>query len=740
MDSLVETGGKMMKEFAMANWICTAEDFGEICPVFRKRFQLKKSVKSAELQITALGVYEAILNKKRVGNFILAPGWTSYQKRLQVQNYDITDFLTEGENELRVTVGKGWCLGALTNRRNRNIYSDRIALLAHLDIQYIDGSAEEFFTGTDWESAESPVRMSELYDGEVYDARVNPINWNAVAIDPHSKEVLIPQEGEWVTPQEELTVQRMFTTPKGERVLDFGQNLTGVVSFRIHGNPGDRAILSHAEVLDREGNFYTENLRSAQCRIEYICGGKEEVYQPHFTFQGFRYVRLDEWPGEPDPRDFRAIVLHSDIRRTGWFECSHPLLNQLYHNIIWGQKGNFLDIPTDCPQRDERLGWTGDAQVFVRTAAYNFQVERFFRKWLGDLKAEQLENGQVPRIIPDVLGPRTSSAWGDAAVICPWQIYLAYGNSKVLADQFDSMKAWVDYIRAQGEREEMWDTGFQYGDWLALDHPDGPDASGGGTDKTLIATAFFANSTNLLIQAGRRLGKDMTEYEQLYARIVHAYRQAFLKNGVLICQTQAAHVLTLAFQLSENPEKIAAQLANLIRKNGDHLTTGFVGTPYLLHVLADYGYPELAYTLLLQEDYPSWLYSVKQGATTIWEHWDGIRPDGSMWSAEMNSFNHYAYGSVGDFLYGRLAGINPDPEYPGYKRILFRPIPDLRLDYAKASLETQYGMVYSGWKKTSAGIEYEFVVPKGCKAKWEKPDGTVEFLESGRQIRNTNVE
>ncbi len=714
-----------------AQWISTAADYGDVCPVFRKKISLGDGMKSAELSITALGLYEAEINGSRIGNFAMAPGWTSYRKRLQVQKYDISE-LMQKENELRVTLGRGWCVGRLAWEKKSGIFFSKTALIASLRITYEDGRQEEISTGTDWESAQSGILKSEIYDGEIYDARIVPQNWEAAALYDAPKDILIPQEGEWVTPQEELTVQRIFTTPNGERVLDFGQNMTGYVAFRVHGKPGDRVVLSHAEVLDRDGNFYTENLRSAQCRIEYTCAGGTENYHPHFTFQGFRYVRLDEWPGEADTRDFRAVVLHSDMKRTGWFECSSPMLNQLYHNIVWGQKGNFLDVPTDCPQRDERLGWTGDAQVFVRTAAYNFQVERFFRKWLHDIRADQLKNGAVPHVIPNVLGEDTSAAWGDASVICPWQIYLAYGNVQVLEDQFDSMKAWVDYIRSQGDREELWNTGTHFGDWLAMDHPDGPDAYDGGTDKTLIATAFFANSTRILIQAGRVLSKDVSLYEELYPRIVKAFRETYLPDGELLCQTQTAHVLALAFHLAENREEIAGRLAKMIRENGNRLKTGFVGTPYLLHVLADNGYPELAYSLLLQEEYPSWLYSVKKGATTIWEHWDGIRPDGSMWSADMNSFNHYAYGAVGDFLYGRVAGINSDPEVPGYRRIILRPLPEERLTWAKASLDTRFGTIYSAWNRSEQGIRYEFDIPVGCEAELHLPDGSIQLLGEGR--------
>lgn len=744
-----------MAMLEQANWIRPRADYGEVCPLFRRKITVTKPVRSAVFQLTVLGVYEATLNGARIGNFILAPGWTSYQKRLQVQCYDVTALLKQ-ENELCVNVGKGWCVGRLVWENSSKLFADQTALIGCLTITYEDGTILEIPTDATWETAKSSILMSEIYDGETVDARIQPNHWESAEEFSYPKEALIPQEGEPVTEQESFTAQRIFLTPKGERVIDFGQNLTGYVSFRISAKPGDRIVYTHAEILDKDGNFYTDNLRTAQNRITYLCAGGEETYKPHHTFQGFRYIRIDEWPDEPEPGAFRAIAVHSQMNRTGWFECSSPLINQLYHNIVWGQKGNFLDVPTDCPQRDERLGWTGDAQAFVRTAAYNYDVERFFRKWLHDVRADQFEDGSVPNVVPNVLGKQNSSAWGDAASICTWQIYQSYGNPEILADQFDSMKKLVDYVRAQGNDEFLWNTGFHFGDWLALDGPD-PDKCDGGTDTSLIATAFYANSTDLLVKAGKVLGKDMTEYEALYRGIVQAFRKHYCQDGTMVervsffdseeakrrsdygmteqmgrCDTQTAHVLALHFKLTENPAKTAAGLAKLVQENGEKLATGFLGTPYLLHVLADNGYAELAYTLLFREEYPSWLYSVKQGATTVWEHWDGMRPDGTMWSPGMNSFNHYAYGAVGDFLYGSVAGIQVDETVPAYQRIQFKPVPDSRLSYAKAALTTRYGTVESGWKRVGEGIRYEICIPEGCTGELILPGEGKRELSSGR--------
>lgn len=703
----------------LGNWIIPSEDFGEVSPVFRRQFHLSKKLKSATVCITALGLYEAYLNGQRIGRELFTPGWTCYRKRLQFQEYDVTDLLSE-ENEINITLGKGWAVDEMTWDRITGYGSDTPAILADIRLEYTDGTKESIVTDKDWEAAKTGVLESHIYDGEVFDARVKPENWIPCKLFDYPKDHLIPQEGEPVREVENLRPARIFTTPKGEQVIDFGQNLTGYVRFSVTGPEGHKVVVSHGEVLDKDGNFYTANLRTAKEQITLYCNGETVVYKPHFTFQGFRYIRLENWPEEIKAENFMALAVHSDMKRTGYFECSEPLLNQLYSNIIWGQRGNFLDVPTDCPQRDERLGWTGDAEVFIRAASYNYDVNRFFTKWLHDLKEDQREDGAVPDVIPNVLhdafqnNGSASAAWGDAATICPWQLYLSYGNRQILEDQFDSMKKWVEYIRAQGDNEFLWNTGRHYGDWLGLDAEEG--SYKGATDEGLIATAYFAYSTSLLIKAGKVLGKDMSEYERLHEGIRSAFQQTYLKDGVPVTDTQTARVLALHFDLCDNKAQMAAGLAKLIEQNGNRLSTGFVGTPYLLHALSDNGYAELAYTLLLQEEFPSWLYSVKAGATTIWEHWDSVRPDGSMWSTDMNSFNHYAYGAVADWMYGVMAGIRPCEEEPGYAHIILQPIADKRVSFVKASLETRYGTITSSWRKENGKVVYEFQVPHGCTA------------------------
>ena len=700
--------------------------------VYLKNFRCAAKAEKAILEITALGVYEAKLNGERVGDFILAPGWTSYLNRLQVQSYDVTDML-KTENSLEVTVGQGW--RAIANKRDGSDflgYRD-MALIAELTLVYADGTAESIVTDSSWTARESKLRYTNIYDGDIYDATFKAGSARHCICVDLEKDMLIPQEGEKIVEQERMPALQVIKTPAGETVIDFGQNMTGYVEFRIKGTPGAQATISHGETLDRDGNFYNANYRSADAQIKFICDGEEHIYKSALTFFGFRYIRLENWPDEVKKENFAAIVVHSDIRRTGYFECSDETVNKLFKNIIWGQKSNFLDVPTDCPQRNERLGWTGDAQVFVRTASLNFDVERFFKKWLRDLAADQGRDGCVPHVIPNIFDDMGgSSAWSDAAVICPWEIYRTYGDKAVLEEQFDSMKAWIDWMRERSENGRR-SGGSHFGDWLGLDSPEG--SYKGSTPDDLIATAYYKYSTELFIKAAHALGRDVAEYENIPAEAAAAFRREYMENGRVKNATQTACVLALYFDITDDRAATATQLNELVKRSG-HLETGFVGTPYLLHALSDNGYAETAYDLLLRREYPSWLYPISKGATTVWEHWDGIKPDGTMWSTDMNSFNHYAYGAVADWMYGAAAGINSDPDRPGFEHIIFRPVTDRRLDFVKASIDTRRGTVASEWRRENGRIKYIFTVPEGCGAsviiggeKHEVGAGTHEFLE-----------
>ncbi len=640
-------------------------------------------------------------------------------------------------------LGAGWYKGTLGWEGKKNIYGDRLAFLAQLHLYYADGTEEIISTDEKWEYKLGPILFSEFYDGEIYDARLelqewmNPAlydkDWKKAKVIEYRKDILVAQENIPARKMEVIKPVAIITTPKRETVIDFGQNMVGFVRFKVKGNAGDRVVLKHAEVLDKEGNFYTDNLRKAKQTIEYILKGDyEEIFEPHFTYQGFRYVKVEEYPGKVDINNFEGIVIYSGMETTGEFECSDDLVNRLQKNIVWSQKGNFVDVPTDCPQRDERLGWTGDAQVFIKTACFNMDVALFFTKWLHDLAADQFENGGVPFVIPNIFFSKTqsfgdehsSSAWGDAATICPWTIYQYYADKRLLEQQYQSMKKWVEYIRKQGDNEYLWNTGFHFGDWVALDTIEGSYI--GATPKDLIATAFYAYSTWILSQTAKVLGyvEDVEEYTKLYHNIVTEFRKEFVTpNGRLAAHTQTAHVLALMFDLLEKKdvEKNVEMLIELLKeiditdasKVDYALTTGFVGTPYLCHVLTKYGRSDIALKLLLRKKYPSWLYQVLKGATTIWEHWDGIKEDGTFWDANMNSFNHYAYGSIGDWMYSVLGGLNILE--PGFKKFLIKPYFEY-FNYVKLKYKSMYGDIFVRWEKQVNSIKLELIVPANTEA------------------------
>jgi len=686
-------------------WITPSRPTGDVCPSFVKTFS-SENLSSASLSLTTLGVYEAVLNGQRVSEYVLAPGWTVYRKRLQVQNYDITPLLVPGENTLVITVGKGWfrspmpAPAGLTEEEWADIAARPCGLIGEITLKKADNSEEYFPTDESWSWTESPVRFSEIYDGEVYDATFISGDPVPVSLLSWPKSMLIPQEGEEIREVERLAARDVYRAPNGDWVVDFGQEITGYVEISLTAKAGDVVRVLHGEMPDRDGNFYNENYRDAKAEFTYICKDGPQTWHARLTFFGFRYLKLAEYPVTPTPDQFTAISVCSNIRQTGHLLSGIPMLNHLFSNIFWGQRDNFLDIPTDCPQRDERLGWTGDAQAFAKTATYNYDVEKFFRKWLRDLRADQRPTGEVGRIIPDITPHRDcSAAWSDAAVIIPWQVYQTYGDKSLLEEQFDSMAAWVDYVTSITTTPYLWTGHFQYGDWLGLDAPSGSYT--GSTRKDFIASAFYIYSTRLLISAGKAIGRDVSGYEEALPKMISAFRLAFPT-----CETQTEHVLAIWFGIAEDPWKTGDALARMIREDGNRMRTGFVGTPYLLHALSRTGHTDLAYDLLLRQEYPSWLYSVSKGATTIWEHWDGIMEDGSFWSKNMNSFNHYAYGSVGDWVYERAAGIRPAE--PGFARVRVAPEPDPRLGFLDASLDTRHGKVTSRWVCFPGGaIRYE---------------------------------
>ena len=744
--------GLLSEKEWIAEWITSSKDDSnksETCPLFRKPFNLGKPLKRARIYATSLGLYELHLNGEKVSDRLFTPGWTNYNKWLQYQTYDVTEQLKEGTNVIGAILGEGWYKGDLAWEGHKSIYGDKIAVLIQLHIYYLDGTQEIISSDATWKTSDSPILMSSIYHGEIYDAKLEKHGWDLESYDDndwsHAKKYityknLISQINVPVRKVDKIIPLTIFKTPMGETVIDFGQNMVGWVKFMVKGNKGDRVILQHAEVLDKDGNFYIANLRSAKQTIEYRLKGNDiETYEPHFTFQGFRYIKLVEYPGEVLISNFTGMVISSDMEQTGSFKCSNAMINQLQHNILWGQKGNFLDLPTDCPQRDERLGWTGDAQVFIRTASYIMNTASFFTKWLKDLKSEQLENGGIPHVIPNVLGKNdnSSAAWADASVICPWTIYLCYGDKRILKEQYDSMKAWIEYVRGQGNNEFLWNTGFHFGDWLGLDAKE--NSYIGATSVDFIATAFFAYSTSILLKTAKILDKseDITKYETLYNNIEDAFKQEFITaNGRLAVPTQTAHILALMFNLVEEKhrKRTIDTLVEYLKENKYHLTTGFVGTPYLCHVLSENGYTDVAYMLLLQTDYPSWLYPISKGATTIWEHWDGIKPNGTFWSDNMNSYNHYAYGAIGDWLYRVVAGINIDEENPGYKHIILKPQPGGNLDFVNSEIDSIYGKIKSEWKLTENKVKINITIPANTTATLELPFASLEKLNRNGEL------
>lgn len=707
-----------MKNIFNAQWIKSPVPAYDCEFSFSKEFTSLKQVVSATLEATAFGVYFAEINGERVGNQIFAPGWTTYRKRLQVETYDVTAMI-KAQNKITLNVATGWKASRHFGRfcGNDSLGYKEVAALCALTIEYAGGEKRIITTGGDWKCEKGKNIYTEIYNGYIYNPAFVDINPTQAVVFERDKNNLIDRQGEKILEQERLEAKEIIITPNGETVIDFGQNLTGYVEFKIKGKKGERAVISHAEVLDAEGNFYTANLRSAKAQAVFICDGEEHVHKAQHNFFGFRYIKLENWSDEVKKENFTAIVVHSEMKRTGYFECSDKRVNQLFSNIIWGQKGNFLDVPTDCPQRDERLGWTGDAQVFIKTASYNYDVEKFFIKWLADLRAEQTGWGTIPHVIPCVFDPDdgSSAAWADAATVCPWQIYLTYANKGILEDSLESMKKYLEFID-EHSYDGIWCNSWHFGDWLNLDGSSPEDCSK-GTDKNLIATAYYIYSTEILMKSMALCGEDTSEYAAKREKSIAAFRREYMKDGRITPEyaTQTACVLAVHFGISDDIAETAKQLNELVCECG-HLKTGFVGTPYLLHALSDNGYAETAYSLLLREEYPSWLFSVKMGATTIWEHWDGMREDGTMWSTSMNSFNHYAYGSVADWLYGDAAGIKIDESKPAFEHIIFAPLTDGRLTYVKAAIESRRGLVKSEWKTENGKTTYTFTVPEGATA------------------------
>ncbi|MEV6304850.1 family 78 glycoside hydrolase catalytic domain [Actinoplanes sp. NPDC051861] len=676
----------------------------------RRAFHLTAAPVRARLYATARGVYQAQLNGERVGDHELAPGWTEYHQRIQYQTYDVTEHLRRGDNKIEATVADGWWSGYIgfDPRRPARHYGDAPGFLAQLVLDFADGSRQVIATDSDWTEHDGPIRSADLMMGQFTDGSRELSAPRPVAVADTEPGPLVAEPDDPIRVTVELPA---ITITNG--IADFGQNLVGRVRLTIrNARPGQRITLRHAEVLD-DGRLYTANLRRAAATDTYLCKGVDhEVFEPALTFHGFRYAEITGY--KPDPGDVIACVLHSDTPWAGRFESSDPAVNQLHANIGWGQRGNFVAVPTDCPQRDERLGWLADAQVFAPTATRNADVSAFFARWMRDVVGGQNADGAFRDVAPIIALDREGApAWGDAGVIIPWLLWRAYGDRRVLERSFDAMAAWVEHIHRHNPGL-VWEhrTGNSYGDWLQID---------ADTPRDVLATAYFAFSTAIVAQAAQVLGKPADGFHDLHQRIRQAFQDAYVADdGSVKGATQTAYLLALAFNLlPDGAEGLAVgHLAADIERRGNRLTTGFVGVSLLCPVLTEHGRADLAYALLHQDEFPSWLYSIRNGATTIWERWDGWTEEHGFQSAAMNSFNHYSLGSVGDWLYGRVAGIDQTPGSVAYSELLLRPTPDPtgRLTWARAEQETARGLVACGWSIEDDRLTVTATVPPGSTA------------------------
>lgn len=732
-----------------------ASDANEPAARLSRTFEVAGPVASARLYASAHGVYVAHINGRRVGRDILTPGWTSYHHRLRYQSYDVTEYLRPGTNVIGLEFADGWWRGNLGFQGKRNTYGNRTAVIAQLEMTDAGGAVCVIGSDASWLAGRGPVLSADLYDGEIFDARLRSRGWAeigaetgagtdslqpAVVVGGFDPAVLVAPDGPPVRATDELPVKAVLGTPSGKTILDFGQNLVGRVRFNVSGAAGTEVVLRHAEVLEH-GELGVRPLRVAKQTDSYILrGGGDEQWEPEFTIHGFRYVEVSGWPGVVDPDAFTAVVIHSDLRRTGTFECSDPMLNQLHSNVVWGMRGNFVDVPTDCPQRNERLGWTGDFQIFAATASFLYRIPGFTTSWLKDLAAEQGTDGPPPLVVPEVVAEKppfpdrpVMAAWGDAAVLVPWVLYQWTGDLEYLRRQLPGMIAWLEAVAQAAGPELRFEHGFQFGDWLDPAAP--PDSPGDArTPWQLVAQAYLAYSGSVAGEAAGLLGHD-TESErlrELSARSRAVFRERYLDDdGRLRPSTQTAYAVALRFGLLEPAEHpaAAARLADIVEADGYRIATGFVGTPLVCDALSDEGHTTAAYRLLLQTECPSWLYPVTMGATTIWERWDSMLPDGSINEGEMTSFNHYALGAVADWMHRTVAGLAPAE--PGYRKLAIRPRPGGGLAWAAARHETPYGEAVVRWELDGDVFLLSVSVPAGCTAAVYLPDGGTTGVEVG---------
>ncbi len=732
--------GKMDEPWA-AKWITVEnEEKDRSDPIFRTGFHIDGKVKSARLYISGLGLFEAFLNGRRIGSERLTPYCTDYIHTVQYLTFDITGMLAEDGNEIAVELADGWYKGRFgyASREDRGFYGDSRKLIAELRITYEDGREQVVATDEKWTAVRGNIVFSNIYDGEHRDDRIVPAAEKVIPLPeeeceklPLSARLSLP-----VVPHGEIRPVSLIDTPAGEKVFDLGQNFGGVFRLHVHGVPAGRTVCVQTGEVLQGGCFYNENLRSAKSEYIYISDGEDRIIEPKFTFYGYRYARVTGMDEVITISDFTGIPLYSDIPTVGEITTGDEKMNRLISNIQWGQKSNFIDVPTDCPQRDERMGWTADTQVFVPTACYFTDSAAFYLKFLKDLRTEQsARGGLVPNVIPAFGMPGTSSVWGDAATLIPWALYLWYGDRNILASCFDSMKGWVDYITGVDGDDHQWRRQFHFGDWLALDHPKNTkDQMKGGTEDAYIADIYYMYSAELVSKAAALLKRpeDAEKYAALAGRIRREIRREFFTaTGRTTANTQTGYLLALQHGLSDDPGRIFADLIQLLNYKDYKLTTGFVGTPFLLPILTAHGEYRLAYDLMYNEEYPGWLYEVDLGATTVWERWNSMEPDGSVSSTGMNSFNHYAYGSVGEWIWKTMGGIAPSEDMPGFRKAVISPVPDCRTGSVRAEYASAAGTWRIAWEVIDKDhAKMELSVPFNCTADvrlpWAKNAGDRE--------------
>ncbi|WP_432563955.1 alpha-L-rhamnosidase [Kineococcus sp. SYSU DK003] len=746
----------------MPTWqaaMIAADDDHDGAPLLRRRFTLDDGhgeVRNAVLHVTAQGVVESFLDGTPVSDDVLSPGWSSYEWRLRYRSHDLTAALADGrgqEHVVGLALGNGWFRGRLGWTGRRAHYGDDLGGFAQLEVTFADGHVQRVVTDQAWESHASAVTANDLYDGQDVDARrLDPRwatpdgsrqGWGGVRVLEFDTGLLTEHVGPPVRRQEVLPAQRVWTSPSGRTLVDFGQNLVGWIRLTVTGEAGTTITVRHAEVLEN-GELGVRPLRTAKATDTFTLSGGRDVFEPTFTFHGFRYAEVEGWPGDLHPENLQAVVVHSQLSRTGEFECSDEMLNQLHRNVVWGTKGNFVDVPTDCPQRDERLGWTGDLAVFAPTAAYLFDVRDFLRDWMRDLAAEQsARDGLVAFVIPDVLkyeppigafpDPDSTAVWSDVAVWLPWALWEAHGEQDLLAEHYPAMTAHVERVLGLLSPQGLWDTVFQFGDWLDPDAPPERPADA-KADKGVVATASAFRSVRTVAEAARVLGREQDA--ERFVAAADRLRASFLEHyvdeqGMVLSDCATVYALAIEFGLLTGEQRAWAgqRLADIVDKAGYRISTGFAGTPYVTGALSSTGHLEAAYRLLTERECPSWLYPVTMGATTIWERWDSMLPDGSINPGQMTSFNHYALGAVADWMHRTVAGLSPLE--PGYRRSLIAPQPGGGLTWAAAALQTVHGRLAVRWEQDKTGVVAEVEVPEGTTAVLRLPGQADQELRAG---------